>query len=100
MKLSAVASVASLLSGQVDAGSCDGCEMEIHALNNAFYDLEGFGIRFVASPRHAHVLTVTRDMKEAAGAELFGDTRSKIGRCDRRAGWRLLSPAATPLLAA
>ena len=44
---------------QVDAGSCNGCELEIHALNNAFYDLERYGIRFVASPRHADVLLVT-----------------------------------------
>jgi Ni,Fe-hydrogenase III small subunit len=43
----------------VDAGSCNGCELEIHALNNAFYDIERFGIRFVASPRHADVLLVT-----------------------------------------
>jgi Ni,Fe-hydrogenase III small subunit len=43
----------------VDAGSCNGCELEIHALNNAFYDLERFGLRFVASPRHADVLMVT-----------------------------------------
>lgn len=44
---------------QVDAGSCNGCELEIHALNNAFYDIERLGIRFVASPRHADVLLVT-----------------------------------------
>src|SRR5271169_876167 len=44
---------------EVDAGSCNGCELEIHALNNAFYDLERFGFRFVASPRHADVLLVT-----------------------------------------
>jgi Ni,Fe-hydrogenase III small subunit len=44
---------------QIDAGSCNGCELEIHALNNAFYDIERFGIRFVASPRHADVLLVT-----------------------------------------
>jgi Ni,Fe-hydrogenase III small subunit len=44
---------------QVDAGSCNGCELEIHALNNAFYDIERFGLRFVASPRHADVLLVT-----------------------------------------
>jgi len=54
---------------EVDAGSCNGCELEIHALNNAFYDLERFGLRFVASPRHADVLLVTgpvtRNMKEA-----------------------------------
>jgi Ni,Fe-hydrogenase III small subunit len=54
---------------QVDAGSCNGCELEIHALNNAFYDLERLGLRFVASPRHADVLMVTgpvtRNMREA-----------------------------------
>jgi len=54
---------------QVDAGSCNGCELEIHALNNAFYDLERFGLRFVASPRHADVLMVTgpvtKNMREA-----------------------------------
>jgi len=43
----------------VDAGSCNGCELEIHALSNVFYDLERFGLRFVASPRHADVLLVT-----------------------------------------
>lgn len=43
----------------VDAGSCNGCELEIHALNGAVYDLERFGIRFVAAPRHADVLLVT-----------------------------------------
>jgi Ni,Fe-hydrogenase III small subunit len=54
---------------QVDAGSCNGCELEIHALNNAFYDLERFGFHFVASPRHADVLMVTgpvtKNMREA-----------------------------------
>jgi Ni,Fe-hydrogenase III small subunit len=59
----------SLAIRQVDAGSCNGCELEIHALNNAFYDLERFGLRFVASPRHADVLLVTgpvtRNMREA-----------------------------------
>ena len=53
----------------VDAGSCNGCELEIHALSNAFYDLERFGLRFVASPRHADVLLVTgpvtKNMREA-----------------------------------
>jgi Ni,Fe-hydrogenase III small subunit len=44
---------------EVDAGSCNGCELEIHALGNAYYDLERFGLRFVASPRHADVLMVT-----------------------------------------
>ena len=54
---------------EVDAGSCNGCELEIHALGNAFYDLERFGLRFVASPRHADVLMVTgpvtKNMREA-----------------------------------
>ncbi|MBL8260353.1 MAG: NADH-quinone oxidoreductase subunit NuoB [Candidatus Competibacteraceae bacterium] len=49
----------SLAIREVDAGSCNGCELEIHALNNAFYDLERFGFHFVASPRHADVLLVT-----------------------------------------
>ena len=49
----------SLALRHVDAGSCNGCELEIHALNNAFYDLERFGLRFVASPRHADGLVVT-----------------------------------------
>jgi len=44
---------------QVDAGSCNGCELEIHALGNPYYNLEGLGIRFVASPRHADMLLVT-----------------------------------------
>jgi Ni,Fe-hydrogenase III small subunit len=43
----------------VDAGSCNGCELEINALNNPYYNLEGLGIRFVASPRHADMLLVT-----------------------------------------
>jgi Ni,Fe-hydrogenase III small subunit len=54
---------------QIDAGSCNGCELEIHALNNVLYDLERFGLRFVASPRHADVLfvtgPVTKNMREA-----------------------------------
>src|SRR5260370_1356690 len=54
---------------EVDAGSCNGCELEIHALNNPVYDLERLGLRFVASPRHADVLlvtgVVTRNMREA-----------------------------------
>jgi Ni,Fe-hydrogenase III small subunit len=59
----------SLAIRQVDAGSCNGCELEIHALNNAIYDCERFGLRFVASPRHADVLLVTgpvtQNMREA-----------------------------------
>ena len=54
---------------EIDAGSCNGCELEIHALGNAFYDLDRFGLRFVASPRHADVLLVTgpvtKNMREA-----------------------------------
>ena len=54
---------------EVDAGSCNGCELEIHALNNPYYNIEGLGIRFVASPRHADLLLVTgpvsRHMAEA-----------------------------------
>jgi len=44
---------------QVDAGSCNGCELEIHALGNPVYSIESLGIRFVASPRHADMLLVT-----------------------------------------
>jgi Ni,Fe-hydrogenase III small subunit len=54
---------------EVDAGSCNGCELEIHALNNPYYNIEGLGIKFVASPRHADMLLVTgpvsRHMKVA-----------------------------------
>lgn len=54
---------------EIDAGSCNGCELEINALSNAFYDLERFGLKFVASPRHADVLLVTgpvtKNMREA-----------------------------------
>src|SRR5258706_14178237 len=49
----------SLTIREIDAGSCNGCELEIHALNNAVYDVERFGIKFAASPRHADVLLVT-----------------------------------------
>lgn len=55
----------------IDAGSCNGCELEINALSNALYDLERFGLKFVASPRHADVLfvtgPVTKNMREALG---------------------------------
>ena len=54
---------------EVDAGSCNGCELEIHALGNPYYNLEGLGIRFAASPRHADMLLVTgpvtRNMEQA-----------------------------------
>lgn len=59
----------SLVIREVDAGSCNGCELEIHALNNPFYDVERFGLKFAASPRHADVLLVTgpvtKNMAEA-----------------------------------
>lgn len=59
----------SLAIREVDAGSCNGCELEINALANVFYDLERFGLKFVASPRHADVLLVTgpvtKNMREA-----------------------------------
>ncbi len=57
------------LPGQLDAGSCNGCEAEISALTNPYYDLERFGIHFVASPKHADMLLVTgpvtRNMADA-----------------------------------
>jgi Ni,Fe-hydrogenase III small subunit len=59
----------SLAIREVDAGSCNGCELEIHALNNPYYSIERFGVHFVASPRHADMLLVTgpvsRHMEEA-----------------------------------
>lgn len=98
----------SLAIREVDAGSCNGCELEIHALNNAFHDLERFGLRFVASPRHADVLLVTgpvtKNMREAlertwratpapkwvvavgdcgAGCGLFADSPACIGAVDK-----------------
>jgi Ni,Fe-hydrogenase III small subunit len=78
----------------VDAGSCNGCELEIHALNNAFYDLERFGLRFVASPRHADVLLVTgpvtRNMHEALERTYQATPAPKwvvaVGDCARNGG--------------
>jgi Ni,Fe-hydrogenase III small subunit len=59
----------SLAIREVDTGSCNGCELEVNALQNPYYDLERFGLRFVASPRHADVLLVTgpvtKNMQEA-----------------------------------
>ncbi len=49
----------SLAIREVDAGSCNACELEIHALNNVYYNIERFGVHFVASPRHADILMVT-----------------------------------------
>jgi len=74
---------------EVDAGSCNGCELEIHALSNAFYDLERFGLRFVASPRHGDVLMVTgpvtKNMREALMRTYDAMPNPKwviaIGRC-------------------
>src|SRR5882757_2391004 len=79
---------------EVDAGSCNGCELEIHALNNAFYDLERFGLRFVASPRHADVLMVTgpvtKNMREALERTYHATPNPKwvvaIGDCGRDGG--------------
>jgi Ni,Fe-hydrogenase III small subunit len=79
---------------EVDAGSCNGCELEIHALSNAFYDLERFGLRFVASPRHADVLLVTgpvtRNMREALERTYAATPEPKwvvaVGDCARNGG--------------
>ena len=78
----------------VDAGSCNGCELEMHALNNVFYDIERFGIRFVASPRHADVLLVTgpvtKNMREALKRTYDATPNPKwvvaIGDCARDGG--------------
>src|SRR5512143_923988 len=79
---------------EVDAGSCNGCELEIHALNNVLYDLERFGLRFVASPRHADVLLVTgpvtRNMREALERTYQATPQPKwvvaVGDCARDGG--------------
>ena len=79
---------------EVDAGSCNGCELEIHALNNAYYDVERFGLRFVASPRHADVLMVTgpvtKNMREALERTYHATPNPKwvvaIGDCARDGG--------------
>jgi Ni,Fe-hydrogenase III small subunit len=78
----------------VDAGSCNGCELEIHALSNAFYDLERFGLTFVASPRHADVLLVTgpvtEHMREALVRTYYATPDPKfvvaLGDCARDGG--------------
>ncbi len=62
----------SLAIRMVDAGSCNGCELEMHALNNSFYDIERFGIHFVASPRHADLLLVTGPVAKHMQAALKG----------------------------
>src|SRR5207342_1961196 len=79
---------------EVDAGSCNGCELEIHALNNAYYDIERFGLRFVASPRHADVLMVTgpvtKNMREALERTYHATPNPKwvvaVGDCARTGG--------------
>ena len=79
---------------QVDAGSCNGCELEIHALNNPYYNLEGLGIRFAASPRHADMLLVTgpvtRNMEQALriAYEAMPDPKLvvAVGDCGRDGG--------------
>jgi Ni,Fe-hydrogenase III small subunit len=79
---------------EVDAGSCNGCELEIHALNNAFYDLERFGLHVVASPRHADVLLVTgpvtANMREALERTYAATPDPKwvvaVGDCGRDGG--------------
>ena len=79
---------------EVDAGSCNGCELEIHALNNVVYDLERFGFRFVASPRHADVLLVTGpvtlNMREALERTYAATPHPKwvvaVGDCARDGG--------------
>src|SRR5678809_1211486 len=77
---------------EVDAGSCNGCELEIHALNNIVYDLERFGLRFVASPRRCAAGHGPGHGEHAAGARahLRGDAGSEMGRRRRplRARWR------------
>jgi Ni,Fe-hydrogenase III small subunit len=90
---------------QVDAGSCNGCELEIHALGNPYYNIEGLGIRFVASPRHADMLLVTGPVSKhmvialkrtwdatpdpklvvavgdcGAGGGIFGESYASVGR--------------------
>jgi Ni,Fe-hydrogenase III small subunit len=86
---------------EVDAGSCNGCELEIHALNNVLYDLERFGLRFVASPRHADVLLVTGpvtvNMREALERTYMATPEPKwvvaVGDCARDGGVFAGSPA-------
>jgi len=86
---------------EVDAGSCNGCELEIHALNNVFYDLERFGLRFVASPRHADVLLVTgpvtKNMREALERTYAATPDPKwvvaVGDCAKDGGLFAGSPA-------
>ncbi len=78
----------------VDAGSCNGCELEFHALSNVYYDLERFGLSFTASPRHADVLLVTgpvtKNMREALKRTWEATPEPKwlvaIGDCSKDGG--------------
>jgi Ni,Fe-hydrogenase III small subunit len=92
----------------VDSGSCNGCELEMHALANPYYNIEGLGIRFVASPRHADLLLVTGPVSRhmtlalrstweatpeprlvvavgdcACGSGIFGESYATLGRVSR-----------------
>src|SRR3954468_14360155 len=86
---------------EVDAGSCNACELEIHALNNVIYDLERFGLRFVASPRHADVLLVTgpvtQNMRMALERTYAATPNPKwvvaVGDCAKNGGVFSDSPA-------
>ena len=79
---------------QVDAGSCNGCELEINALGNPYYNIEGLGIKFVASPRHADMLLVTgpvsRNMEQALRRTYDATPEPKlvvaVGDCGRDGG--------------
>jgi Ni,Fe-hydrogenase III small subunit len=79
---------------EVDSGSCNACELEIHALNNPYYNIEGLGIRFVASPRHADMLLVTgpvsRHMETALKRTYDATPAPKlvvaVGECARNGG--------------
>ena len=68
----------------VDAGSCNGCELEINSLNNPYYNLEGLGIKFVASPRHADMLLVTGPVSRHMEIALKRHTGSETGSRTRR----------------
>ena len=106
---------------QVDAGSCNACELEIHALNNPYYNLEGRGIKFVASPRHADLLLVTgpvtRNMENAlriaydctpdpklvvvvgdcgCGGGVFGESYASCGAVENVVGVDLRIPGCPP----
>lgn len=84
----------SLAIREVDAGSCNGCELEIHALNNPYYGIERFGVHFVASPRHADMLLVTGPVSrhmEAALRRTYDSTPEPklviaVGECGANGG--------------